>query len=340
MQDAGSEGSGVASAQASGRAEQFLGFRVGEERHYRLGPVESLNLGESASWTIRLDRVAGDPPVGVFALAHERSNPVPSTFLSNPPRSDYDDPVFANLTGEARIDHLGFPEMVELRGERRFRRRAQRLALRHEFRDGAYHVEPAEPDQELAIELPRDVAGSASPRGNLFLFVPTGLRCLGRGNLTQEILDRYRLTVPCATAEPMFANPALLELAVRALDERVDGRELWFMMPNGPPAWERTLQRRGPGRSRASRTTQATWPEDPARDESRYYARAGFRWRGEQEIAVGERRVLARTLDVRDVDSVERVHFDDRGRVVRLDLTDHPVSRRPRWIRLLSAAEY
>ena len=61
---------------ASPPQTEFLGFRLGEELRYVLGPPEELLQGESAMWTIRLEEIRedpGEPAVGVFVFGFERT---------------------------------------------------------------------------------------------------------------------------------------------------------------------------------------------------------------------------------------------------------------------------
>ncbi|MGD8817819.1 MAG: hypothetical protein PVJ51_11600, partial [Acidobacteriota bacterium] len=48
----------------------FLGFEAGEERRYVLGPAEQLHPGEGGDWSIYLRELVGNPPEGIFELAH------------------------------------------------------------------------------------------------------------------------------------------------------------------------------------------------------------------------------------------------------------------------------
>ena len=42
---------------ASSQVGEILGYEVGEERHYTLGPPEALERGEAAKWVTKLESV-------------------------------------------------------------------------------------------------------------------------------------------------------------------------------------------------------------------------------------------------------------------------------------------
>ena len=83
----------------------FLGYEIGEERRYIIAPDDAMREGESANWSVRLNRVETDKgrSIGVFGLTH-----VESRWGLNPFRVL----VQWNYVGEARINEFGFPEAV------------------------------------------------------------------------------------------------------------------------------------------------------------------------------------------------------------------------------------
>ena len=53
----------------------FLGYEIGEERRYIIAPDDAMREGESANWSVRLNRVETDKgrSIGVFRLPHVES---------------------------------------------------------------------------------------------------------------------------------------------------------------------------------------------------------------------------------------------------------------------------
>ena len=103
---------GMASTNAAARTSDgqavvatFLGYEIGEERRYVIAPDDAMRDGESATWSVRLNRVETDKgrSIGVFGLTH-----VESRWGLNPRRVL----VEWNYVGEARINEFGFPEAV------------------------------------------------------------------------------------------------------------------------------------------------------------------------------------------------------------------------------------
>ena len=60
----------------------FLGFDLGEERRYVLGPPQKLYIGESATWSIHLREIMAEPRHGIFELAHTWEPPSSSSAVS------------------------------------------------------------------------------------------------------------------------------------------------------------------------------------------------------------------------------------------------------------------
>jgi len=86
--------------------DTFLGFEIGEERRYIVGPQEALRDGERITWSVRLERVVNEDgrDIGVFELTHQTTRYGMSTSGSML--------VHWNYVGEARINEYGFPEAV------------------------------------------------------------------------------------------------------------------------------------------------------------------------------------------------------------------------------------
>lgn len=323
------------------RSGEFLGFALGEERRYVLGPTEALNANESARWSIRLASVSGDPPVGTFWLTHERNDPELNRDLSRVPmgksplslrwwkdlRPEYRDAVYVRMTGRVRLNHRGFPLDITFTGVQRFANRAHELSLRYTLDDETYIKEVTSNGREWSFRIPvgADIRLETDPLAGLYAWFPTDMRCLGRGSVMQYVADLSATTAPCEKPVLLFANPGLLDVALaahgRSGDELV---RLWFLTPTGPLT-------NGPG-ARAGFSVGAL-----ARDESQYYRQEALEYIGRSSIDVGD---LHLSVFERALGSMRRaIYIDSEGRVVRVDLGSHPISSRPRWIRLLSDSE-
>lgn len=106
---AGASGIPAAGAAPLPQADEILGFGVGEEYRYVLGPASSLTRGETGMWSIRLDEILvrdDGSPEGLFALRHEWQAPQPVT-----------DPPLRAITrvtseGTLRVNAHGFPLFI------------------------------------------------------------------------------------------------------------------------------------------------------------------------------------------------------------------------------------
>ena len=94
---------------APGQGQRFLGYEVGEERRYILGPPESLLRGETGMWSIQLDEIyTGEDgaPAGEFSLRHEWQAPQPRTEV--PLRTI----MRVASEGTVRVNAHGFPTKI------------------------------------------------------------------------------------------------------------------------------------------------------------------------------------------------------------------------------------
>lgn len=241
---------------APGQGERFLGYEVGEERRYVLGPPESLLRGEMGVWSIRLDEVytTEGEPEGVFALQHEWHAPQPLTEV--PLRTI----MRVKSEGTVRVNAHGFPLLIRYQtvrhlagmGEeaytidyevvddnRRYEKRItkngdrwyQNVPIRshdtvhYDVPDGLYTFLPVAPgcmDRHIATyQLPGDV----SPQPKSAASPPSPQTTVPR---TVKVADN----ADCE--ESLFANPGLLSLVMPALWEAQGERQYVFFTPIGP----------------------------------------------------------------------------------------------------------
>ena len=96
------------------QGERFLGFEIGEERRYILGPEDTSGRSERGIWSIRLDEVfeTGGEPEGLFALSHEWSAPPPlGEVILGRIRNVKSD-------GFVRVNGHGFPLLIQFQTTR------------------------------------------------------------------------------------------------------------------------------------------------------------------------------------------------------------------------------
>ena len=288
-------------AVGSGRSEDtMLGFEVGEERRYIIGPPGALRPGEAAAWSIRLDRIEGEAPnrTAAFELTHESNRWGISHAGGNM--------VWWKHRGELKLNEQGFP--VDLRftvfeehtGEAPWR--GDIMASSYSFRDGQFHKTVELPGQQWEFRVP------IARHRDLDLDVPEGLY----------------LFFPEAQDYDFFSNPALLE----------------FSLPNPmPPSWKRetmyfmpTLPIRYPDRDWVNRE------RDRQASVRRYYMRIGVAAGPIQQLEVGGRTLNVRRLDVGNF--IRDAYIDEFGKVVRVDIDPDPTTRKDRYIRILYPSEY
>jgi len=244
-------------AQASGpRARDFLGFEIGEELRYVLGPPESLLRGETGMWSIRLDEVyAGEKgdPEGVFALRHQWQAPQP---IGDPPLRAI---MRVESEGTLRVNAYGFPLAIQYQ------------TVRHlaGMGDEAYTIEYVLDEDQRAYQKRTTMDGDRwyqtapirshgtvhrDPPSGLFAFLPTAPGCMdrfvgtyqvqgapiaqprsaGTPASTQQAPQTVRVADNEDCEESLFANPGLLNLAMPAFWEAQGEREYVFFTPIGP----------------------------------------------------------------------------------------------------------
>jgi hypothetical protein len=291
---------GEASAAESPGVDLFLGFEVGEERRYAVGPDDALRDGEEITWSVRLERVesAGDRSVGVFELAHEHKR------YGISGRG----PMFVhwNYSGELRINEFGFPESVSFSmfeqhtGESQWR--GEIMSADYTFVGDEYRKDVRVPDQQWEFTVP------IATHGDRDLSVPAGL-----------FLFR-----PEAADADFFTNPALLGFAVPDVL---------------PDSWEQRTLFFGPTYPVLYPSAEYVRNERDRRGAlRRYWSKNTLKLDGSARLEIGDRVLNVRKLDISG--PVRGAYIDEFGRVVRMDIDPDPWTLKNRHIRLLFPTEY
>ncbi len=158
----------------------------------------------------------------------------------------------------------------------------------------------------------------------LYAWMPSSLACLGSSRGT------------CIEADPAFANPGFLSIAMPALFEHIDPegdakkveREFMFFMPGGIPA--------SPFRS-VMGSNWITRERDTFSNRDRYFDTWKLKLGSSSDVEVGPRTMHAWELDVGF--GIDQAYVEPGGRVVRVDLESTMDNADDRWIRLLFASE-
>ncbi len=248
-------------AAAGAQAGEFLGFDLEEERHYVLGPPESLGRNELATWDIRLDSVvgAGASRRATFTLEHRREAP---RSLENPVSPGH--VTIAQVDATLVVNAHGAPLEISYVSQRHiYDVGDESFQVEYTYRNGRYKkrvsLQGAEWDFDIdLIEHPRldpDV-----PVG-LFTFAPQALDCMewldgtvierrtGTGDTGPrgqvQTADRQGTAMienaalgsgSCyeRNTDPAFANPGLLSLAMSMVWEQRGDGELVLFSPLRP----------------------------------------------------------------------------------------------------------
>lgn len=280
--------------------DTFLGFEVGEERRYAVGPADALRDGEQITWSVRLERVDAveGRTIGVFAMTHEHQR------YGISGRG----PMYVHwmFSGEARINELGFPEEVSFSmyeqhtGESQWR--GDDMFASYHFTGGEYRKDVRVPDQQWQFTVPiatHDAVDLDAPAG-LFLFRPE------------------------AAGTDFFTNPALLGFAVPdPLPDAWEQRTLFFQptYPVRHPTADYVMH---------ERDTRAAL--------GRYWVKNTLSLGDEMRLQIGTRTINVRKLEISG--PLRDAYLDELGRVVRIDIDPDPRTRKRRHIRILFPDEY
>ncbi len=320
----------------SGAQSEFLGFRLGEELRYALGPRSSLLDGESAVWTIRLDEIREEPgeaAVGVFELGYERSAPLSvqgtMSWIS---------------TARAVVNHHSFPLDVRFETEVESSGGQRNYVVRYVYDGDSYDKQIAVDgrDRDQSVNIPNhDGLDREVPIG-LYLFMPPSASCVAVNTTSSG-----RGGGSCRGRDAVFGNPGLFTLTMPALWEKGTGEgEFLLFMPTitGVGGARRGGGRGGGGgggggrgggggggRNRGVASTNSA-----SNSFDRFTVKSGQQ--EQVQLQLGPRTVDAWRLDA---DSpVDAVYVDGTGRILRMDMEPQPNNPRRLYIRLLARTEY
>jgi hypothetical protein len=305
-----------------------FGYEIGEERRYVLEPERSLRPGESASWSIVLEKIdgEGDDLRVTFGFEHQRSEVIRDVFGGGSGRSQV-----VNVDGTVEVNRFGFPERLVMQeqtdvggemgslsdvrttlftfdGERFVKQ------VRIDGREWRFNIAIASHD-DLDLEAP----------AGLYAYVPTALGCLG-------IPGEAGRPSRCRRGDPAFANPGFLSLALPVMwEEQVNEKEFLFFMPSGVGTLPGGLM----DMNRVMRRER-----DQLGNYNRYYDRMELEIKEFVPGAeIGDRSIDAWLFD--GSGEMREVYADADGKkVLKVHIDPHPVTRGERWIRLLFPSEY
>jgi len=251
----------VAEVQAAESAsfDTFLGFEIGEERRYVVGPDDALRNGESITWSVQLDRVevVDGRDIGIFNLQHESKR-----YGISARGAMY---VHWIYSGVAHINEHGFPELVSFdmheqhTGESQWR--GEDMSATYVLEGREYRKTVRVPEQEWEFTVP------IATHGPLDLSVPEGA---------------YLFRPEAGT--DFFTNPALLGFAVPdMLPDTWEQRTLFFQ-PTYP------VRHPGPGYVMNERDTRAA--------VARYWEKNTLSLGDRMQLEMGGRVLNVRKLEI------------------------------------------
>jgi len=360
---------GIAPVDA-GQAPTVLGFSLGEERRYVLGPTENLYVGEQAMWSIRLREVLADPPDAVFELAHvwNRGERVRNLAIGTV--------IAVQSNGELHVNRHGFPMELRFETERQlFGMGSEAYTVRYEFENGSFkklisvggrdleHRARHLSNEELDLDAPLGMYPfSAEAIGCELALPPESMAqpgmmpgaSAGAGMVPGQGV-RFAGRLDCK--EPLFANPGLLSLVMPALWEAGTG-ELDFVVLT-PAGYYGMPGVSGGG---AVPGVSVMMQDRPFDSQEASHPRTNsdiehLRYQDRVRVEVGERTRDAWLFD--GMHDFRAVYVDDDGVVLRVDLAPDAGMSMPRagsrgidqanpgfgdtrelWVRLLYPSEY
>jgi hypothetical protein len=241
---------------APGQGDKFLGYEIGEERRYVLGPPESLFRGETGTWSIRLEEVyeTDAEPEAVFALQHEWQAPEPRTEVA------LRTIIRVKSEGTVRVNVHGFPLRIRYETVRHLAGMGDEgYTIDYEAVDDhrRYEKRTTKAAKRWYQSVPirnHDTVDRDVPAG-LYVFLPVAPGCMDRHIATYQqqgvVGPQPKSAASPPSAQPaapttvkiadnadceesLFANPGLLSLAMPALWEAQGQRQYVFFTPIGP----------------------------------------------------------------------------------------------------------
>jgi len=351
--------------------ETFLGFRTGEELRYTLERADGELSRMYTAWRIWL--AEADQEIGVFELSLEVGR------VGGSPDSPRGQVITltARTLATAWVNAYGFPTKVRFTTQRNTPMGGIEYTIEYRFEDQRFVKELQGHDDDQKVELDDFRAVNLNTPAGVFLFMPVDAECVaaarqmrgdpgssggggqppggatpsgggggrpsGGGGMGGMGGGRPDMDPPCQGREPVFANPALLNLVMPALWESGTGAvELLAFAPTGviPMA----LMGGGGGGGGTGINVGGfnllgggrLYPFGEADDAFQPFALTA-----ESEliqIDVGGRSVNVFRLAASA--PLESVYVDGNGSIVRLDLPADPETGEQYWIRRLRSSEY
>ena len=352
--------------------ETFLGFRTGEELRFVLERADGERSRMYTAWRMWL--AEAERELGVFELSYEVGR------VSGSPDSPEGQMVTlsARTLATAWVNAYGFPTKVRFTTQRNTPMGGIEYTIEYRYEDQRFvkELEGFDDSQKAKLDDYRTLNLNA-PTG-AFLFMPVDAECVaaarrmpggstggggggqppggatppsgggGRppsgGGIGGMGGSRPDMEPPCQGREPVFANPALLNLAMPALWESGTGAvELLAFAPTGviPMA----LMGGGGGGGGSTGITVGgfnllgsgrLYPFGEADDAFQPFALTA-------ESDLIQIDVGGRPVDVFRLAAsapLESVYVDGKGSIVRLDLPADPETGERFWIRRLRPSEY
>lgn len=296
---------------------QAFGFQAGEERRYVLGPQDALRGGEYATWTIRLESVAAADNRYLFALEHERR--LHRWHLG---WNDYEPESIYAFEGTVIVNRHGFPLEVDFTRETRLLDGGwvETYHRRYVYAEGWYErssrrVRKNGVGTNRTLPLPDIVVPEEAPvdleeLSGLYLYHASPLTCIGVTTKAPCTGGSLYLSSGGSgvleTAEPMLANPGLLSL---------------LLASSTPP--------------RGDEQAVLLWRSRRRQFPFRVFT---FQRLEDTDVALGGRSTRAVRYQISGFPGDVFAQAD--GKVLKVDIGDHPETHRPRWIRLVLPSEY
>lgn len=348
---------GAAHEQRSARTPGLFGFDLQEERIYVMGPPETLAPGEMATWVIRLDRLEGEGKSlrAVFGLRHERKAPHSRDYL--PPSGTF---RVGQVSGELVVNAYGVPLELRYVSQRYVLDVGEEIfEVVYEFEGKRYKkkVRVDGGDWDLKVDIAEHPGLDLNVPEGLFVAAPTSVACLEwaiASEANAEACNELNI-------DPTFANPGLLSLLVPSLWEAGGESELLLFTPTRPdlapgegggiPISIVPIVPGIPGSSILSNGipgldwgrfliggSKTSGDKDRAENPARYFQPSRMQILGHSRVQVGPRTVEA--LELRMSNYPHAAWIDDRGKVLRVDITGDVPEEEQRWLRLLFPSEY
>jgi hypothetical protein len=360
VKEQGAQPAALPVRQGSAAGQGIFGFDLHDERIYVMGPPETLAAGEMATWVIRLDRIEGEGRSlrAVFGLQHERKAPHSRDYL--PPSGAF---RISKVYGELVVNAYGVPLELRYVSQRYFLDAGEEIfEVGYELDKDRYRkdVRVDGGDWDLKVDITEHPSLDLKVPEGLFVAAPSSIACLEwaiSGGANAEACNELNV-------DPTFANPGLLSLLLPALKEAGGDTELLLftptrpdltpggsggiplnivpivpgipgvgggsIFPNGIPGldWGRFII----GGSKTS------GDKDRAEDPARYFQTSRMYLRERSPVEVGPRTVEA--MELRMSTYPHAIWVDEKGKVLRVDMTEEAPAGEDRWLRLLFPSEY